>query len=196
MLRAEAGAPQPSTDYAAHQASRICGKPFVADRSGALYWPAERHAAGRRPAPGEGLGVRRARRHAAALRHARDADAPRRGHRPLRAAHASSRSATACTTSSAARRIGPDELRDPAHPAGGPRVDLDGRQPRPRDRRRARRHASLGRFEVAGIDAAPRAARRARHARDRRPPAPRRQASPCTATRSAGPASSATAAAW
>ena len=35
--------------------SSLCGKPLVADCSGALYWPAETHAAGRRPASGERL---------------------------------------------------------------------------------------------------------------------------------------------
>ena len=68
----------------------------------------------------------------------------------------------------ASPRIGLEELEILQHHAGGPRVDLGHRQPRPQDRRASRRQRRR-RHRGRGHRAAPRAAAGPRHARDRRP---------------------------
>ncbi len=119
----------------------VAGVTLVADPAGALYWPDEQAARRRRPASGEGLGLCRPRRAAAALRHGGDAW----------------RGSPACIARYAPRLV--IALGDSFHDGGGPariaaadraalrgtaaraRLDLDRRQSRSRSGRRHRRHA-------------------------------------------------------
>ena len=168
---------------------------FVADMSGALYWPGEDALIVADLHLEKGSSLRQARPAAAALRHARDAAPPRRGHRPLRRRRRSSRSATACTTprppsASAARsceilRIMQEDrewiwVTGNHDPMIGERLG----------------GTVTGDIEVEGITLRHDAAAGAGHARDRRPPAPGGAAVAARLHRSAGPASSATACAW
>ena len=65
------------------QSVALCGKQLIADNSGALYWPGEATLLVADLHLEKGSAYAERGQLAAALRHARDLDAPGRGHRPV-----------------------------------------------------------------------------------------------------------------